>query len=124
MKLKKLIGIGTVALFTVANFSCKQKASEQKPNIVWIMLEDWGYQASCYGEKGIQTPNIDRFASEGIRFTNSFCTAPVCSPSRSVMITGFYQNYIGAHQHRTQGPNFEKNHCLTELNPLLTCWKK
>lgn len=80
-----------------------EKQVEQKPNIVWIMLEDWGYQLSCYGEKGISTPNVDKVASDGLRFINSFCTAPVCSPSRSAMITGFHQNYIGANQHRTNG---------------------
>ena len=93
--------LGTAALLSVSGISCTEKKTELKPNIVWIMMEDWGYQLSCYGEKGIQTPNIDNFASEGIRFVNSFCTAPVCSPSRSAMITGFHQNYIGAHQHRT-----------------------
>ncbi len=89
-------------------FACKKnKALKEteivtaKPNIVWIMLEDWGYQLSCYGEPGIQTPNVDKVAEEGIRYTNSFATAPVCSPSRSAMITGFHQNYIGASQHRT-----------------------
>lgn len=71
------------------------------PNILWIMLEDWGYQLSCYGEPGINTPNIDQLATEGIRYTNSFCTAPVCSPSRSAMMTGFHQNFIEANQHRT-----------------------
>ena len=44
----------------------------EKPNIVWIMLEDWSYQLSCYGEKGISTPFIDKVAAEGIKFTNSF----------------------------------------------------
>jgi len=84
--------------------SCNsEKKIEQKPNIVWIMLEDWGYQLSCYGEIGIQTPNIDQVASDGLKFTNAFCTAPVCSPSRSAIITGFHQNYIGANQHRTNG---------------------
>lgn len=101
MKSMKLIGIGSTVLFAATAFSCSEKTLESKPNIVWIMLEDWGYQLSCYGEKGIQTPNIDKLAAEGIRFTNSFCTAPVCSPSRSAMMTGFHQNYIGANQHRT-----------------------
>lgn len=101
MKLKLLSGIVIFYLFTAINFSCTEKIPEQKPNVVWIMMEDWGYQLSCYGEPGVYTPNIDKFASEGIRFTNSFCTAPVCSPSRSAMITGFHQNYIDANQHRT-----------------------
>jgi arylsulfatase A-like enzyme len=89
---------GTNAMANTENVG-NNKMPEQKPNIVWIMMEDWGYQLSCYGEPGIQTPNIDKFADEGIRFAESFCTAPVCSPSRSAMITGFYQNYIGAENH-------------------------
>lgn len=105
MKPKNLLLIFASALLALTTVSCKQKTPEQKPNIVWIMMEDWGYQLSCYGEPGIQTPNIDKFADEGIRFTESFCTAPVCSPSRSAMITGFHQNYIGANQHRTSDEN-------------------
>lgn len=105
MKFQQLAGFGTVALLSATGISCTQKTEKQRPNIIWIMMEDWGYQLSCYGEKGIHTPNIDKFASEGIRFTNSFCTAPVSSPSRSAMITGFYQNYIGAQQHRTEKPD-------------------
>lgn len=118
MKLQKLAGIGAAALLTATTFSCTKKAPEQKPNIVWIMMEDWGYQLSCYGEKGIQTPNIDKFAEEGIRFTNSYCTAPVCSPSRSAMITGFHQNYIGANQHRTEEPGFEKQPLPYGIKPI------
>ncbi|MDA0347329.1 MAG: sulfatase [Verrucomicrobia bacterium] len=74
-----------------------------KPNIVWIMLEDWGLELSCYGTPAIETPVCDQLAAQGIRYTNAFCTAPVCSTSRSAMITGFHQNYIGAQQHRTEG---------------------
>lgn len=105
MKLQKSASLGAALLLVALTFSCTEKALEQKPNIVWIMMEDWGYQLSCYGEPGIQTPNIDKFAEEGIRFTESYCTAPVCSPSRSAMITGFHQNYIGANQHRTSKEN-------------------
>lgn len=102
-----LYSLLTCVFFTSAlgykKYLTKKKVQDEniKPNIVWIMLEDWGYQLSCYGEPGIETPNIDRLASEGMRYTNSFCTAPVCSPSRSAMMTGFHQNFINANQHRT-----------------------
>lgn len=78
-----------------------QGYSTDRPNIVWIMLEDWGLDLGCYGTKEIETPVTDQLASEGVRYTNAFCTSPVCSTSRSAMITGYHQNYIGAEQHRT-----------------------
>ena len=100
------------------------KQEDQRPNIVWIMLEDWGYQLSCYGERGIETPNVDGLAADGIRFTNSFCTAPVCSPSRSAMITGFHQNYIGANQHRTdRWPSTYPTKSLEEWETVLEKFK-
>ena len=72
-----------------------------KPNIVWIMAEDMGPDLSCYGTPAVRTPVLDRLAAEGARYTQAFTTAPVCSTSRSAMMTGMYQNTIGAHQHRT-----------------------
>lgn len=74
--------------------------AEERPNILWITIEDWGPLLSCYGTKGISTPYVDALASEGIRYERAFTTAPVCSTSRSAMMTGFHQNYIRAHQHR------------------------
>ncbi|WP_442508625.1 sulfatase family protein [Novipirellula sp. SH528] len=74
----------------------------QKPNILWIMIEDWSTDLSCYGTPLVHTPNIDKLAGEGIRFERAYTTSPVCSTSRSAMMTGFHQNYIGAHQHRTK----------------------
>ncbi len=76
--------------------------AESRPNILWITIEDWSPDLSCYGTKGIHTPNVDKLASEGIRYELAFTTSPVCSTSRSAMMTGFHQNYIGAHQHRTE----------------------
>ena len=76
-------------------------ALPEKPNIVWIVVEDMSAHFSCYGETTIQTPNVDQLAAEGTLFENAFVTCPVCSPSRSAMITGMYQTTIGAHQHRS-----------------------
>jgi len=114
---KKITLIITI-ITVVFNYQIKsQTESTLKPNIVWIMMEDWGYQLSCYGEKGIYTPNIDNVANDGIMFVNSFCTSPVCSPSRSAMMTGFHQNYIGAEQHRTRG-EFKKKHLPYNIKPI------
>jgi arylsulfatase A-like enzyme len=61
----------------------------EKPNLIWIMADDLGYgELGCYGQKVIKTPNIDRMAAEGMRFTQFYAGATVCAPSRSVLMTG------------------------------------
>ncbi|MFC1529401.1 sulfatase [Gemmatimonadota bacterium] len=79
---------------------------QERPNILWLIAEDLSPDIGCYGTDQVQTPNIDRLAREGTRFTSAFATAPVCSASRSALMTGMYQTSIGAHQHRTdpKGP--------------------
>ncbi|MEO2014971.1 MAG: sulfatase [Fuerstiella sp.] len=72
-----------------------------RPNIVWFVIDDMSANFSCYGEKTIQTPHVDRLAQEGLRFTRAYATSPVCSTFRSAMITGMYQTSIGAHHHRS-----------------------
>jgi len=76
-------------------------AASTKPNIVWIIGEDMGKQLSCYGQPHVNTPNLDRLASEGVRFDQCFSTAPVCSASRSGFNTGVYQIATGTHHHRS-----------------------
>ncbi|NNJ26866.1 sulfatase family protein [Alienimonas chondri] len=79
----------------------EESTAAERPNILWITIEDWSADLSCYGTKGIHTPHVDALAEQGARYTRAFTTAPVCSASRSAMMTGFHQNYIRAHQHRT-----------------------
>ncbi len=71
-------------------------------NVVWIVIEDASPHIGCYGETAIETPNIDRMAREGIRCSHAFVTSPVCSPSRSAMVSGMYQMTLGSHNHRSQ----------------------
>lgn len=73
----------------------------ERPNIVWIIPDDMSANFSCYGETAIETPNVDRLARSGVKFTNAVVTAPVCSTCRSAFITGMYQTTIGAHHHRS-----------------------
>jgi arylsulfatase A-like enzyme len=72
-----------------------------KPNILWIVVEDASPHIGCYSETAIKTPNLDRLAAEGVRFENASVTCPVCSPVRSALATGMYQTTIGAHNHRS-----------------------
>src|SRR5678815_4635954 len=72
----------------------------QRLNILWLIAEDFGQHLGCYGTKEVSTPNLDRLAKEGVRYTRFFTTCPVCSPSRSAFMTGMYQTSIGAHNHR------------------------
>jgi uncharacterized sulfatase len=81
--------------------NCFYTNAQSKPNIVWIITEDISPELGCYDYPFVQTTNLDRLATEGLRFTRMFSTAPVCSPSRSAMITGMYQTSIGAQNHRS-----------------------
>lgn len=73
----------------------------QKPNIIWITVEDISPTLSMYGDSTAKTPNLDELASESLIFTEAFTTVGVCSPSRSSLITGMYPVSIGTHQMRT-----------------------
>ena len=76
-------------------------APARKPNILWLIAEDMSPHFGCYGEKTIQTPNVDKLAAGGVLFERAFVTGPICSASRSALITGMYQTGIGAHHHRS-----------------------
>ena len=92
-----------LSIFSIWLFeSCKPNIPERDPNlppnIVIIFTDDQGYQdLGCFGSPDIKTPHIDQMAKEGIRFTNFYVSQPVCSASRSSLLTGCYANRIGMH---------------------------
>ncbi len=92
MKPLYLIGV----LLLVLGSCIGPEKSEQKPNIIFILVDDlgWAY-LGCYGSKFHETPNIDRLASESLRFTNAYAACPVCSPTRASIMTGKYPARIG-----------------------------
>ena len=105
----------------------------EKKNVLWIYLEDVSGWFSCYGDKVIETPNIDALAASGIRFDRFYTPAGVCSATRSAIITGMMQTSIGAHHHRSARPDFrgrsmgddyDKNVLPEGVTPLPILFKK
>jgi len=78
--------------------------AQDRPNILWITAEDLSPALGCYGDAYARTPNLDRLAAEGVRYTNAFATAPVCSPARSCLITGVLASSLGTMHLRSAYP--------------------
>lgn len=94
---------------------------KKSPNIIYILADDLGYgQLGCYGQEKIETPNIDALASEGMLFTQNYSGAPVCSPSRCVLLTG---KHLGHAQIRAndeqEGRGDVWNYIEAQKNPYL-----
>jgi len=82
--------------------------ASKKPNIVFILADDLGYgEVGCFGQKKIKTPTIDRLAAYGIKLTQHYCGAPVCAPSRCVLLTG--KNLAHAEIRNNRGARVKKN---------------
>ena len=96
--MKQLIYL--IACITGIFLISTEHAQAAKPNFIIIFTDDQGYgDLSCFGSKTIKTPNIDRIANEGRKFTSFMVASPVCTPSRSALLTGCYPKRIGMHQH-------------------------
>ncbi|MHC4756045.1 MAG: sulfatase-like hydrolase/transferase, partial [Planctomycetota bacterium] len=85
-----------------------------RPNILWISAEDISPDLGCYGDTYADTPNLDRFAAESVRYTNAFTPAGVCAPCRSATITGMYQSSIGTQHMRCKGVPPAQVKCFPE----------
>ena len=90
-----------LALFTmgVLSVSAEEPRSAQNPNFIIIFADDQGYgDLSVYGSTKIKTPEIDRMADEGMKFTSFMVASPVCTPSRAALLTGSYPSVLGCMQ--------------------------
>lgn len=83
--------LGSIGISLLLTSACSSKQKEARPNIIFIMADDLGWMdLACYGSNFYETPNIDKLAHEGIRFTNAYAASPVSSPSRVSFQTGKY----------------------------------
>ncbi|TWU66295.1 Arylsulfatase [Crateriforma conspicua] len=97
-----IAAVSSLGVIAQAANQDKQDGNESaaKPNFVIIFADDQGYgDLSCFGSQTIATPNIDRLATDGRKFTNFMVASPVCTPSRAALLTGCYPKRVGMHQH-------------------------
>jgi N-sulfoglucosamine sulfohydrolase len=86
---------------SIAASAPRAEAQQQRPNIIWLVLDDASPALGSYGDAQAITPNMDRLAREGVRFTHAFTHTPVCAPSRFGLVTGKYPTTAGAHHMRS-----------------------
>jgi len=93
----KLLTTAILVIFLQVFSGCSQKHDKDVlPNIILVVADDMGYgDLACYGNPEIQTPNIDKLANEGVRFTNFYSNGPECTPTRVALLTGSYQQRAG-----------------------------
>jgi len=105
------LGLGAVAL-NLPRLSLFASESTRRPNIIFILADDLGWaELGCYGNTFNETPNLDKLAKEGMRFTDAYAAAPVCSPYRAALVTGQYPARVGITDYLR--PN-DKNHLSTQ----------
>lgn len=93
-----------LACLSIAATGARSEATSQ-PNIIYILLDDAGYgDLSCYGQTKFLTPNIDRLASEGMKFTNHYSGSTVCAPTRSVIMSGLHTGHTPSRGNREIKP--------------------
>ena len=115
MMRKLLIGLGLLLCAT----QTAQTTWAAKKNVVLFVTDDQSPDAGCYGNKVIQTPNLDQLASQGVRLTHAFCTTASCSASRSVILSGLYNHANGHYGHQHAYHHFSSFDNVKSLPVLL-----
>src|SRR5690349_12902300 len=96
MVTRRAVSHRLLIVLLVAFVSLAARGADRPPNVVMIFVDDMGYgDLTCYGSKGPATPNLDRMAKEGVRFTDFYVAQAVCSASRCALLTGCYNVRLG-----------------------------
>src|SRR6185295_2253531 len=101
------------ALLLLLGVSASQEPAA-RPNILWITCEDISPNLGCFGDPYAVTPNLDRFASQGVKYTRAFAPIGVCAPSRSTLILGTFACSAGTQHMRCNGPRPDYLRCFPE----------
>src|SRR5215467_13306914 len=110
------------AALAVASTAPQSRAQTptRRPNIVFILADDMGYaDVSCYGRRDLLTPNIDRIAAQGTKFTQAYANSPVCTASRVAIITGRYQIRLAVGLEEPISPRTDRKIGLPPEHPTL-----
>ncbi len=119
---RNILHISGVVLPLITAGQTKEVNKRHQVNVIYILADDLGYGSlGCYGSKTFQTPNIDRLAAEGIRFTQHYAGAPVCGPSRCTLVTGLHN---GHGQIRSNALPGQETDLAEGTQTLGTCLKK
>lgn len=101
---RQVLAVAIFVLAIVGLFSCPavHAVDAQRPNILWLTVEDISPYLGAYGHPLAQTPHLDRLAQQGIRYTQAYANAPVCAVARSALLTGMHSPALGTHQMRSR----------------------
>jgi arylsulfatase A-like enzyme len=114
----KLAGLAAASglAASCAGMETTEKGKKDRPNIIFIMVDDMGWaDLGCYGSKEIKTPNIDRMAAEGIRFTQAYSGCTVCAPARSVLMTGTHMGHTSVRANTSGVPLLTEDVTVAEV---------
>jgi uncharacterized sulfatase len=106
----KVVGLGMASLAIPGDMKCGElhaDSRKHRPNFLWISCEDISPDLGCYGDNYAVTPNIDRLAQQGCRYSHAFVSFPVCAPTRSSIITGVHPGTLGTMHMRTKNKGYE-----------------
>lgn len=111
----KLHALLTLVVMAIGSWSARAADTTVRPNILWITSEDHGPHMGCYGDTFASTPNVDKLAARGLIYTRAWSCAPVCAPSRTVLISGIYAPSSGSEHMRSLVPYPEGKQMYPQL---------